>query len=149
MSLNSHDAGASHDAAGQSRRLPAHGKPLVLLVKDQEDDLAEMKRVMELGGYRVIDADNGQDAAERARRARPDLVVVDLDVPLLYEIIAARQIMKQAFLGVVPVVVVTHDDEIDPSTMLEVGVRRNEYVTRLSDYGQLEHLLAHLLPVAP
>jgi hypothetical protein len=32
---------------------------------------------------------------------------------------------------------------------MEVGVRRNEYVTRLGGYEQLEHLLDYLLPVAP
>jgi DNA-binding response OmpR family regulator len=118
-------------------------------VKDQEDTLFEMKQVLELSGYHVIDTDNGQDAAKRARYARPDLVIVDLDVPLLYELVAARQIMKQAFLGAVPVVIVTHEEELDPHSMMEVCVRSNEYVTRLSDYEQLEHLLDYLLPVGP
>jgi DNA-binding response OmpR family regulator len=118
-------------------------------VKDQEDTLFEMKQALELNGYRVIDTDNGQDAAKHAQYAHPDLVLVDLDVPLLYELVAARQIMKQALLGTVPVVIVTHDEELDPNSMMEVGVRRNEYVTRLSDYEQLEHLLDYLLPVGP
>jgi hypothetical protein len=49
----------------------------------------------------------------------------------------------------VPVVIVTHEEELDPNSMMEVCVRRNEYVTRLSDYEQLEHLLDYLLPVGP
>jgi CheY-like chemotaxis protein len=118
-------------------------------VKDQEDALFEMKHVLELNGYRVIDTDNGQDAAKRARYAHPDLLLVDLDVPLLYGLVAARQILKQAFLGAVPVVIVTHEEELDPYTMMEVCFRRNEYVTRLSDYEQLKHLLDYLLPVGP
>jgi CheY-like chemotaxis protein len=118
-------------------------------VKDQEDTLFEMKQLLELSGYRVIDTDNGQDAVKRARYAHPNLVIVDLDVPLLYELVAARQIMKQAFLGAVPFVIVTHEEELDPHAMMEVCVRRNEYVTRLSDYEQLEHLLEYLLPVGP
>jgi CheY-like chemotaxis protein len=67
--------------------------PVVLMVEDQEDERAEMKEVLELNGYRVIDTDNGQDAAKRARFISPDLVLVDLDVPLLYELVAARQIV--------------------------------------------------------
>ena len=150
MSLKSHDAIAFADVVNQtSRRRPAPDSPLVLLVKGQGDALLEMKQVLVLSGYRVIDTDNGQDAAKRARYAHPDLVLVDLDVPLPYELVAARQIMKQAFLGAVPVVIVTHDEELDAHTMMEVCVRRNEYVTRLSDYGQLEHLLDYLLPVGP
>lgn len=123
--------------------------PLVLMVEDQEDERAEIKQVLELNGYRVIDTDNGQDAAKRARFIPPDLVLIDLDVPLLYELVAARQIVKSAQLGNLPVVIVTREDRIDPAAMMEVGVRRNEFVTRLNDYQQLEHLLDYLLPVAP
>jgi CheY-like chemotaxis protein len=148
--LNSYNANASDYVDDlMSRRRSDSDIPLVLLVEDQEDTLFEMKQVLELSGYRVIDTDNGQDAAKRARYAHPDLVLVDLDVPLLYVLVAARQIMKQAFLGAVPVVIVTHEEELDADSMMEVCVRRNEYVTRLSDYEQLEHLLDYLLPVGP
>lgn len=150
MSLNSYGAYAPDLAEGRtSWRRSEPGKPLVLLVKDQEDSLCEMRRVLQASGYRVIDTDNGQDAAKRARFTHPDLVLVDLDVPLLYEVCAARQIMKQAFLGAVPFVIVIHEEEIDPYTLMEVRVRRNEYVTRFSDYEQLGHLLGYLLPVGP
>ena len=150
MSLNSYNANAAVYVDDRRSRQRSHpDKPLVLLVKDQEDTLFEMKQVLELGGYRVIDTDNGQDAATRARYTHPDLVLVDLDVPLLYGLVAARQIMKQALLGTVPVVIVTHEEELDPNSMMSVCARRNEYVTRLSDYEQLEHLLDYLLPVGP
>jgi len=150
VSLNSYNANASDAVDAQTfRRRSNPDKPLVLLVKDQEDTLFEMKQVLELNGYRVIDTDNGQDAAKRARYAHPDLVLVDLDVPLLYGLVAARQIIKQASLEPVPVVIVTHEDEVHPYPMMEVGVHRNEYVTRLSDYEQLEQLLDYLLPVGP
>lgn len=150
MFINSYDASASGFVDDQTfLRRSYNDNPLVLLVKDQEDTLLEMKQVLELNGYRVIGTDSGQDAAKRARYAHPDLVLVDLDVPLLYVLVAARQIMKQAFLGSVPVVIVTHEEELDSHAMMEVCVRRNEYVTRLSDYEQLEHLLDYLLPVGP
>ena len=150
MSLNSYHASASDYVDDRMSRRRTHpDKPLVLLVKDQEDTLFEMKRVLELSGYRVIDTNNGQDAVKRAQYTHPDLVLVDLDVPLLYGLVAARQILKQALLGTVPVVIVTHEEELDPNSMMAVCPRRNEYVTRLSDYEQLEHLLDYLLPVGP
>jgi CheY-like chemotaxis protein len=136
-----YDFGARYFRTSQS------DNPVVLMVEDQEDERAEMKEVLELNGYRVIDTDNGQDAAKRARFISPDLVLVDLDVPLLYELVAARQIVKSAQLGILPVVIVTREDTVDPAAMMEVGVCRNEFVTRLSDYQQLEHLLDYLLPV--
>jgi CheY-like chemotaxis protein len=150
MSLNPYNASALNDVGEQtSSRRSAPDNPLVLLVKDQEDTLFEIKQVLELSGYRVIDTDNGLDASKRARYACPDLVLVDLEAPLLYQLFAARQIMKQALLETVPFVIVTHEEELDPQAMMELGVRRNEYVTRLSGYEQLEHLLDYLLPVGP
>lgn len=120
---------------------------VVLVVTDHQDTGAELRQVLNLSGYRVIDADNGQDAAKRAQYVHPDLLLIDLDVPLLYEIVAARQILKNAQLGIMPVVIVTHDETLDPAPMFEVGVRRNEYITRLPDYQHLEQLLDYLLPL--
>jgi DNA-binding response OmpR family regulator len=125
------------------------GRPVVLLVEDHEELRQELSQVLALNGYGLIDTDNGQDAVKRARYAPPDLVLVDLDVPLLYGLVAARQIVKQAALGTLPVVVITREDTVDPYPMMELGVRRNEYVTRLGDYEQLEHLLDFLLPIGP
>ena len=150
MSLNLYKPKPPDRVAEHVLRRPANvGNPVVLMVEDRKDTRSLMKQVLERNGYRVIDTDNGLDAASRAQYIHPDLVLVDLDVPLLYELVAARQIVKQAQLGVVPVVIITHEEVMDPYPLMEVGVRRNEYVTRLSDYEQLEHLLDYLLPVEP
>lgn len=150
MSLDTYNGKVADYADGyRVRSRTGVYKPLVLVVEDHEDTRSAMNEVLELKGYTVIDTDNGQDAIRHARNAYPDLVLVDLDVPLLYELVAARQIMKQAQLGVVPFVIVTHEDVLDPAALMEVGVRSNEYVTRLSDYQQLENLLDYLLPVEP
>lgn len=46
-------------------------------------------------------------------------------------------------------VIAAHDDIVDTPAIMELGVRRNEYVTRLSDSQQLECLLNYLLTVNP
>jgi hypothetical protein len=74
----------------------------------------------------------------RMRLSAPGICIqtsslLTLTLPLLYEVVAARQIMKQALLGAVPVVIVIHEEEPDPYSMMKVCVRRNEYVTRLSN----------------
>jgi len=122
---------------------------VVLVVEDHHDPVSALREVLALNGYGVIGTDNGQDAARHARRVQPDLLLIDLDVPLLFEVVAARQILKQAQLWQLPVVIVTHEDVIDPWSIMEIGARRNEYVTRLSDYDQLQDLLDYLLPVLP
>ena len=122
---------------------------VVLMVEDYQDARPELKQVLQLRGYRVIDADNGQDAAQQARQTHPHLLVVDMDVPLLYGLMAARQIIRRAEVGPMPAVIVTHEDVVDPAALVELRPRRNEYVTRLSDYQELHSLLNYLLPVLP
>ena len=123
--------------------------PLVLMVEDRPEARSELTQILERNGCRVIETDNGQDAVKRALFACPDLLLVDLNVPLLYGMMAARQIVKHARLGNLPVVIAAHDDRVDTPTIMELGVRRNEYVTRLSDSEQLECLLNYLLTVSP
>lgn len=143
MSLNTHWADTPNDFADP---VSSNGtNHVVLTVLDHMEARPELRQVLQLNGYRVIDTDNGQDAARQARQTHPDLLVVDMDVPLLYGLVAARQIIKHAQVGPVPVVIVTHEDVVDPLPMMEVGASRNEYVTRLSDYQELQHLLDYLL----
>jgi DNA-binding response OmpR family regulator len=145
MSLNRQWASSSHNIT--SSVSPGEGKHIVLIVEDHQDARPELKQLLTQKGYRVIDTDNGQDAAQHARQIRPDLLVVDMDVPLLYELVAARQIMKLALAGALPVVKVTHEESVDAAPLMELGTSRNEYVTRLSDYAELQPLLDYLLPV--
>ena len=151
MSVDPISTVATRYPVGQTLRRQLGGdNSLVLLVQDNEETLSDMKQVLELNGYRVMDTDNGQAAIKQARYSHPDLLLVDLDVPLLYELVAARQIIKNSRLGllpVIPVVVVSHELEFDSGPMMEVNLRRNEYVTRFSDYEQLSHLLDYLLPI--
>ncbi|MEK6282953.1 MAG: response regulator [Acidobacteriota bacterium] len=147
MSFNTHWADTHNDVARQPS--PIGATRIVLTVLDHMGARPELRQLLELNGYLIIDTDNGQDAAKSARQTPPELLVVDMDVPLLYELVAARQIIKHAHVGPMPVVIVTHDDVVDPAPMMEVGTSRNEYVTRLSDYQELQPLLNYLLPVSP
>jgi twitching motility two-component system response regulator PilH len=122
---------------------------VVLIVEDYWDARPELKHVLKQKGYRVIDTDNGRDAAREARQTYPDLLLVDIDVPPIYGLVAARLIIKRAQVSPMPVVIVTHEDVVDRGPLLELGVSRNEYVTRLSDYEELQYLLDYLLPVLP
>ena len=146
MPFNTHWADTPNDVADPMSSNGANH--VVLMVEDYQDARPELKQVLKLKGYRVIDTDNGQDAARQARQTNPDLLVVAMDVPLLYGLVAARQIIKHAQVGPMPVVIVTHEDVVDPAPMMEVGASRNEYVTRLSDYQELQNLLDYLLPIA-
>src|SRR5215204_7144230 len=61
----------------------AAGGPLVMLVEDFRDTREMMRRMLELQGCRVVEASNGQEAIELSQRSRLDLVLMDLNMPVL------------------------------------------------------------------
>src|SRR5919107_6147165 len=81
-------------------------RPTVLVVEDFEDNRFMMRRLLEMSGYRVIEAVNGQEAVETARREHPDLILMDLSLPLLDGLAATRRIREQDGLSKVPIVAV-------------------------------------------
>lgn len=57
--------------------------PSVLVAEDSVDTRIMLKRAFELKGYRVFEAEDGRQALELARRFRPSLMVIDLNMPVL------------------------------------------------------------------
>ena len=116
----------------------------VLVVEDFEDNRFMMRRLLEMSGYRVIEAVNGQEAVEKAQAERPDLILMDLSLPHLDGLAATRRIRQQDGLGRVPIVAVSAHDTADfHADALAAGC--NEYVTKPIDFDQLENLLTRLV----
>ena len=120
------------------------GAPTVLVVEDFEDNRFMMRRLLELSGYRVIEAVNGEQAVEAAESERPDLILMDLSLPKLDGLAATRRIRQQDGAARVPIVAVSAHDTTDfHADALAAGC--NEYVTKPIDFDQLESLLKKLL----
>jgi two-component system, cell cycle response regulator DivK len=116
----------------------------VMVVEDFEDNRFMMRRLLEMSGYRVVEATNGQEAVETARLEHPDLILMDLSLPLLDGLAATRRIREQTELRDVPIVAVSAHDTADfHADALAAGC--NEYVTKPIDFDQLEDLLARLI----
>ena len=119
--------------------------PTVMVVEDFEDNRFMMRRLLEMSGYRVLEAINGEEAVELAHRERPQLILMDLSLPQLDGLAATRRIRQNADLRDVPIVAVSAHDTADfHADALAAGC--NDYVTKPIDFDQLEALLARLLP---
>lgn len=117
----------------------------VMVVEDFEDNRFMMRRLLEMSGYRVLEAINGEEAVEVARRERPSLILMDLSLPLLDGLAATRRIRQVEELRKVPIVAVSAHDTADfHADALAAGC--NDYVTKPIDFDQLEALLSRLLP---
>jgi len=115
-------------------------KKLFLVVEDFEDSRFMMRKLLEMAGYRVVEATDGEQAVEVALEERPALILMDLSLPRLDGLAATRKIRKQKGLGKVPIVAVSaHDSPESRQEALDAGC--NEYVAKPIDFDQLSSLL--------
>jgi len=116
-----------------------------MVVEDFEDNRFMMRRLLEMSGYHVLEAINGEEAIRIAEQEHPDLILMDLSLPLLDGLAATRRIRERDSLRNVPIVAVSAHDTADfHAEALAAGC--NDYVTKPIDFDQLEALLHRLLP---
>lgn len=122
-----------------------NGHRTVMVVEDFEDNRFMMRRLLEMSGYHVLEAINGEEAIRIAEQEHPDLILMDLSLPLLDGLAATRRIREREDLRGVPIVAVSAHDTADfHAEALAAGC--NDYVTKPIDFDQLEALLQRLLP---
>ncbi|HEX3184580.1 MAG TPA: response regulator [Pyrinomonadaceae bacterium] len=116
----------------------------VLLVEDTEDNRFMMRRLLEMSGYGVVEATNGEEAVRLAQSECPDLILMDLSLPIIDGLAATRAIRKLDGLGKVPIVAVSaHDTSDFQADALAAGC--DSYITKPIDFSQLELLISRLL----
>jgi two-component system cell cycle response regulator DivK len=119
-------------------------KKSVMVVEDFEDNRYMMRRLLEMCGYEVLEAVNGEEAVEMALKERPGLILMDLSLPLLDGLAATRRIREHWELRGVPIIAVSAHDTADfHADALAAGC--NDYVTKPIDFDQLEGLLQRLM----
>ena len=116
----------------------------VLLVEDTEDNRFMMKRLLEMSGYRVIEATNGDEAVKLAESEMPGLILMDLSLPVIDGLAATRLIRKLPKLEKTPIIAVSAHDTTDFLTeALQAGC--NSYITKPIDFNELEQLIVREL----
>ena len=81
--------------------------PLVLIAEDHEDSRDALRTLLDAFGYRVVEAENGRQAVERALAERPDLILMDMMMPQVDGFQATREIRASEGLRDVPIVALT------------------------------------------
>jgi two-component system cell cycle response regulator DivK len=121
---------------------------LFLVVEDFEDSRFMMRRLLEMAGYSVLEASDGEQAVKMAVEARPVLILMDLSLPKLDGLSATRQIRQKKGLKKIPIVAVSaHDSPESRTEALDAGC--NEYVTKPIDFDHLHALLRRFVPSQP
>ena len=79
----------------------------IMVVEDYDDTRLLLKAGLEGLGYSVLEASNGQEAVDIAGREHLDLILMDLDLPILDGIVATQRIRQQGEKHHIPIVAVT------------------------------------------
>jgi two-component system, cell cycle response regulator DivK len=116
----------------------------VLLVEDFEDTRLFMRLELEEQGFIVFEAENGRAAVETATREKPDVILMDLTLPLMDGFEATKLIRQNEQLKNVPVIAVTaHQEDDFRSDAKASGF--DAYVTKPIDVNWLKELIAGLI----
>jgi two-component system cell cycle response regulator DivK len=79
----------------------------ILVVEDQEDNRQILRDLLTSGGFDMIEAENCADAITAAEANRPDLILMDIQLPILDGYEATRRIKANPDLKSIPIIVVT------------------------------------------
>lgn len=123
---------------------PPSNRPRILLAEDNEANINTFSHYLMAKGYDIIVAHNGRDAVERAKTDRPDLILMDIQMPHMNGLDAIREIRTDAAMGNIPIIAVTAlAMPGDQERCLAVGA--NDYVSKpVSLKGLLERIQAQL-----
>jgi len=116
----------------------------VLLVEDVEDTRLFMRIELEEQGFIVLEAENGQVAVDTAVREKPDVILMDLTLPLMDGFTATKLIRQNDALKNIPIIAITAHKEDDFRADAKAS-GFDAYVTKPIDVNWLKGLIAGLI----
>ena len=101
----------------------------ILVVEDQEDNRQILRDLLGNAGYDLVEAENGEQALAVVANQRPDLILMDIQLPIMDGYEATRRIRANPDMKNIPIIAVTsYALTGDDAKALAVGC--NAYVTK-------------------
>jgi CheY-like chemotaxis protein len=120
---------------------------VILIVDDHEGNRELLHVFLSMNGYNVIEAGNGLEAVKVATRERPDLIIMDLAMPVMDGYGAVRILREVPEIRDVPIVACTaHDTPTHRVQAMMVGF--NEFLTKPIDFIKLNFIVDRFLKTA-
>jgi two-component system cell cycle response regulator DivK len=122
--------------------------PKILLVEDNEMNRDMLSRRLERRGYEIVIAVDGQQGVDLARSASPDLILMDMSLPVIDGWEATRQLKAQPEFKAIPIIALTaHAMSGDREKALEAGC--DDYDTKPIELPRLLGKIEALLGAKP
>jgi len=145
MGVSNEDVMSMAEAAG-SERFKDTGRPgrRILIVDDAEDNRFLFSYALHAAGYEVEEASNGEEAIERVANRAPDLIVMDLCMPVLDGFETTRRLKRDpdtSHIVVLVVTALTSKDQVSKARHAGADAISAKPCTPRSLLGQIEELL--------
>ena len=127
-----------------AQNYPAEALRTILLVEDFDDTRLMMKMWLTKNGYRVVEAETGEEAISIAQRELPDLIIMDVMMPGMNGLDATREIRQHEALRYTPIVAVSAYGA-DEYRRLALDAGCDEYVSTPFEPTALAEIIASLL----
>jgi len=119
--------------------------PRILYVEDNEDNIYMLTRRLERQGFEVLVARDGEQGVAMARSEHPDLILMDLNMPVMDGWEATRQLKAAAETEAIPVIALSaHAMTGDRERAIEAGC--DDYDTKPVRLDSLKDKISKLLP---
>ena len=113
---------------------------IILIAEDYDDARSYMVLLMESYGYEVYEAANGQEAIELAKEHHPNLILMDISMPLMDGLTATQIIRKSVEdISTVPIIAITAFGENLTEKALKAGC--NYLITKPVDFDTLQPII--------
>jgi CheY-like chemotaxis protein len=123
---------------------PGEEERTILIVDDFDDTRLLLRTWLQKKGFRIVEAENGYRAIAAAEKIKPDLIIMDVEMPELDGLEATSRIRKLSGFAGVPIVAVSAYGA-DQYRDLALAAGCNEYVSTPFEPDELERLIRSLL----
>ncbi len=119
-------------------------RPLTLVVDDDDTARALMRRYLRDDGFGVIEATNGEEAITALEKYRPDIVLLDVEMPVMDGFEACRWMRDTEHGADIPILMVTgRDDVLSIERAYNAGA--TDFATKPINWGLLGHRVRYML----
>ena len=115
----------------------------ILVVEDTEDVRQMMKIMLEISGYTVFEAADGTQAVEKTAEQQPDLILMDISMPVMDGLTATKVIREINSALKLPIIAVTAFGKQFYSKAIEAGC--NDLISKPIDFDALQPVIEHYL----
>lgn len=107
---------------------------IVLIVEDEEALSDVLSDMLQKDNFSVLTAENGEVGVEQALKKHPDLILLDLLMPVMGGMDALKKIRKDSWGARVPVIILTNLNATDQNLVQDMILERPEYYLIKSDW---------------